>query len=188
MPSIQVASFSAVIIALEQSAEQIRSQKKVAAQNTIRSISEQIKILAEISRERESEYKNAQQKITGDISEIIQRESILREQSLSTQESIDTLNMEIQKGEVNKDALINAIHSLEIRLRKTESDLRMHQAKLREINDESVVSIFRSIFLLALDPVIMGVAALIDDDAGCIKSLNDELSVYRNALNQDIQD
>jgi chromosome segregation ATPase len=185
MPPIQTGNFSVVIAALEKSAEKLINQDKAEAQNTILDISSEIQFLAEISQNKESEYKKTQQKITEEISEIIQKEGVIRESYLNIQKDIDVLNVEISKEKTNKEDILATINSLQIQLINTENELRAHQAKLNELNDASASSIFRSILSLGLDRAIMGITTLVNDDTGRIKSLNEELSKYKNAIHQD---
>jgi chromosome segregation ATPase len=185
MPYIQALNFGTVVSGLEKSAEQLKSQNKEEAQKTILGISNEIQSLAEVSKQKETEYKQAQQEISKKVSEIIQRETELRDSSLNIKRSIDELNVEMNKDEVDRSILLNQISSLQAQLQNTQNQLREHQAKLDELNDTSAASIVISIFSLGIDRAVKGIASLINDDTGHIKSLNDELSRYQNEIHQD---
>ena len=185
MSHIQAVNIGIVISGLEKSAEQLKNQNKEEAQKTILGISNEIQSLADISRQKESEYKQAQQEISKEISEIVQREAELRDSSLNIKRTIDELNVAIIKEETNKAALLETIYSLQTQLEAMGTLIREHQAKLDELNDTSPGSIWMSIFTLGLDRAIMGITTLINDDAGHIDSLNNEISRYINEIHQD---
>jgi chromosome segregation ATPase len=185
MGSLQQGNFSTVWVALKQSAELLRNQHREEAETNIRAIAGQIRFLSSSAENREKESQALQQRIAADVAGIIQREGEIRDSALALQKEIDALNVEISKDQADIEALHGQVNSLLGQIGKAESELHYHQAKLRELNDDSAGSIIRSIFCLGLDRAVMGIAALVDNDAGRIRSLNEELSRFKEAMQHD---
>jgi septal ring factor EnvC (AmiA/AmiB activator) len=185
MQPIKTRGFVVVFAALKECAEHSKNQNKEEAKKTILGISGVVHFLAGISQEKEKSYEYAQQVVAEELAEIIRREGGLRAEIKETARSIEGLERNIRQETVNKDALSDHINSLRQQLAKTEVELRRHRAKLAELNDRSALSIIRSIFSFGLDRAIMGIAALIDNDAGRIRSLQQELAAYQKALSDD---
>ncbi|OPY76888.1 MAG: Chromosome partition protein Smc [Syntrophorhabdus sp. PtaU1.Bin153] len=185
MQSIKTPGFVVVLTALKACAEHLRREKKEEAKKTILAISGVIQFLADISQEKEKSYKYAQKVVAEELAEIIRSEGSLRAEITETTRSIEGLEKSIKQETVNKDALSGHISSLRQQLAESEAELRRHRAKLAELNDKSALSIIRSIFSFGLDRAIMGIAALIDNDAGRIRSLQQELAAYQKALSDD---
>lgn len=174
-----------VISALEKSAEQLKTQNKEEAQATLKSISKEIEFLSMASQDKESESEHEQEKFTHELAQIIENETKIRDYSLEIQRSIKDLNLQISVERTQEADFLNNLHSLQEALAKNEAELREHQRKLAKLNDTSVGSILISILTLGLDRAIMGIDSLIENDAGRIKSLNEEIAQYKNQSEDD---
>ncbi|VEB41056.1 chromosome segregation protein [Chromobacterium violaceum] len=175
MENIQQGNFSIIAIALEDSVQKLKESQKEAAENILRSIKDTVTRMEVISSRKEQEATLAQQHVKNDVSEILIREGEIRNSIAQVNLEINDFQVNIASKEQNKTELSNQINSLSWQLQSVETDLRRHRAKLDELNDTSVGSIFRSFFSLGLDRAAMGIAALIDDDAGRISSLREEI-------------
>lgn len=184
MPQLTV-QCKIVISALEKSAEQLKTQNKEEAQTTLKSISKEIEFLNTASQTKESESKYEQKKFTHELSQVIEDETKIRDNSLEIQRSINDLNVEISKEKTQEVEFLNHLHSLQEALARNEAELREHQRNLNELNNKSAESILRSILTLGLDRAIMGIGSLIENDAGRIKSLNEEIAQYKNQSEDD---
>ena len=174
-----------VISALETSAGQLRTQNKEEAKATLKSISKEIELLSMASQDKQSESEHEQEKFTHELTQILIIESKIRDDSLEIQKRIDDLNVQTSKEKTEEGALLSDLHSLQEALHKNEEELRKHQGKLAKLNDTSAGSILRSILTLGIDRAIMGIDSLIENDAGRIKSLNEEIAKYTNQLKND---
>jgi chromosome segregation ATPase len=183
MVSIQKNKFIAVIDALEKSVEELKNQQKEAAMKSILSISENIQFLDETSKKLKASAVEEQQNISDIISETIKSEAAIRESYLSTQKSIDAINVSIGNNSVKKGDLLKQIDSFRKELNDDVRLLQEHQRKLDELNDSSAISIIRSILSLGLDRAIMGVQCLINNDTGRINELNNQIQNFNDLLN-----
>ncbi len=183
MGTIQKNNFITVIEVLKKSVDELNQQKKEEATKTILSISKDIQSLFESSKKLKASSEKEQQKISDTISEIIKSEAAIRESYLSTQKSIDAINVSIRTNSVKKDDLMKQIDSFRKELNDDERLLREHQRKLDELNDSSAISIIRSILSLGLDRAIMGVQCLINNDTGRIQELHKQIERFNGLLN-----
>ncbi|WP_156901546.1 hypothetical protein [Azohydromonas australica] len=182
---MQQASFATVWLALKQSAGLLKDQQREAAEANIQSITDQIQFLSACAESKEKESQVLQQRIAADVAGIIQREGEIRDSALALQKNIDALTVEISKDQADMAALHEHVNALMEQIDRAQIELQHHQAKLRELNDDSAGSIIRSIFCLGLDRAVMGIAALVEDDAGRIRSLSEELSRFNEAMRHD---
>ena len=183
MGTIQKNNFITVIEVLKKSVEELRQQKKEEATKTILSISKDIQSLFESSKKLKVSAEEEQQKISDTISEIIKSEAAIRESYLSTQKSIESINVSISTNSVKKDDLLEQIDSFRKELSDDERLLKEHRRKLDELNDSSAISIIRSVLSLGLDRAIMGVQCLINNDAGRIQELQNKIQKFKELLN-----
>ncbi len=182
MKLAQQSQFSVVIGTLVKSADLVKNQRKEEAIKTILGISDEIQFLSDTSKTRESEYKDRQKEFTKLIQDIIKREAEVRQKSIDTQKSIDALNVQINAKATNERELIAALNSLETQMRDHEAELRAHQAKLDDLNDDSAGSIVISIFTLGIDRAVKGIATLVNQDQAKINALRPEINSYRDAV------
>ncbi|GKX64789.1 hypothetical protein [Inconstantimicrobium mannanitabidum] len=187
MSSIGKNNFSIVMNALEKSVDQLKSEKKEEAINTVLGISQEIQLLSTSSEKMEVANKKEQAKLTETLADMIKSEATIRDSYLGTQKSIDTLNVDISKKSTERTELIKHVNSVQRELEEDERSLREHQKKLDELNDSSAWSIIRSICSLGLDRAIMGIQSLINDDTGRIRSLKDQISKFRQELENNAQ-
>jgi chromosome segregation ATPase len=167
---------------LEKSVDELNHQQKEAAMKTVLSVSENILFLNDASKKLKLSAEEEQQKIADTVAEIIKSEAAIRESYLSTQKSIETVNLSINTNSVKKTDLMNQIASLKKELADDERLLREHRRKLDELNDSSAWSIIRSILSVGLDRAIMGVQCLINNDAGRIQDLNNQIQKFNEVL------
>lgn len=183
MNTIQKNNFITVIEVLKKSVDELNQQKKEEATKTILSILGNVEFLNDTSKKLKASAEKEQQNISGTISEIIKSEAAIRESYLSTQKSIDAINVSIRTNSVKKDDLMKQIDSFRKELNDDERLLREHQRKLDELNDSSAISIIRSILSLGLDRAIMGVQCLINNDTGRIQELHKQIERFNGLLN-----
>ncbi len=183
MNTIQKNNFITVIEVLKKSVDELNQQKKEEATKTILSISENIQFLNDTSKKLKASAEKEQQNISGTISEIIKSEAAIRDSYLSTQKSIDAINVSISTNSVKKAEILKQIDSFRKELNDDERLLREHQRKLDELNDSSAISIIRSILSLGLDRAIMGVQCLINNDTGRIQELHKQIERFNGLLN-----
>jgi septal ring factor EnvC (AmiA/AmiB activator) len=182
MYSIQKNNFITVIEALEKSVVELSHQEKEAATQTVLSVSQNILFLNDASKKLKLSAEEEQQKIADTVSEIIKSEASIRESYLSTQKSIENVNLSINTNSVKKTDLMNQIASLKKELADDQRLLQEHRRKLDELNDSSAWSIIRSILSIGLDRAIMGVQCLINNDAGRIQELNNQIQKFNEVL------
>lgn len=177
--------FITVVDGLEAFAIHINLENKAEAQKTINAISSDIAYLCTMAEEKAEEYKHEIDTISAEVSEVIQREADIRENSLQIQIKIGELNVSITSQQTNHQQLIAHINQLAGDIGVAQAELRAHKVKLDELNDTSVGSIFRSIFCLGLDRAVMGIASLIDDDIGRIIRLGQEINCFHEQIHND---
>ncbi len=183
MNTIQKNNFITVIEVLKKSVDELNQQKKEEATKTILSILGNVEFLNDTSKKLKASAEKEQQNISGTISEIIKSEAAIRDSYLSTQKSIDAINVSISTNSVKKAEILKQIDSFRKELNDDERLLREHQRKLDELNDSSAISIIRSILSLGLDRAIMGVQCLINNDTGRIQELHKQIERFNGLLN-----
>ncbi len=183
MNTIQKNNFTTLIEVLKKSVDELNQQKKEEAMKTIKSISGNIQFLNDTSKKLKSSAEKEQHNISVTISEIIKSEAAIRDSYLSTQKSIDAINVSISTNSVKKAEILKQIDSFRKELNDDERLLREHQRKLDELNDTSALSIIRSILSLGLDRAIMGVQCLINNDTGRIQELHKQIERFNGLLN-----
>ncbi len=94
---IQTSNFIVIEKALKKSADQLRNQNNEETISTISGISKEIRFLATASGTIETTCKKEQENLANLIQEIIVSETTIRDSYLSTQKSIEDLNVNICK-------------------------------------------------------------------------------------------
>jgi uncharacterized protein (DUF2249 family)/predicted nucleic acid-binding Zn-ribbon protein len=172
-----------IIDTLKQSAIALENQDQSKAINTLEKISNEVVTFQKEAKTLEQKASNDQKENVTQLSTIIKLQGEAHADNERTKKELDLVYSKVtaQKASIgNLNRTIN-LHNQE--LKGYEKKLRQNQARIDDLNDDSVGSIFVSIATLGMDRAVKAISIEIDGVKDKIKNSKNTINTLNKELN-----
>lgn len=173
---------SIVINSLRLAVAALKNQDQQTAIKTLDVITNDVKLFK--SRAEGLEKKMAQKQTTKnrEINDLLREQGRIHKDWENEKGKLDRLYSEITSKKVSIHDLERRINREKAELKRLEAQLRYCQARINDLNDKSVESIFLSIFCLGLDRAVKAISIEVDGVKRNISNIRSTIQAYNKDL------